>query len=67
MNQWDKTFDLIMERFDRLEVLLDAHIVDDKKVHAMVKTHEVYWTIVKAVCVPGLLGLVSWIWMKLHP
>jgi len=67
MNPDDHTFTLIMERFDRLEVLLDQHIAKDEKDHAVIKKHDVYWTIVKAFSVPGLVGLVSWVWMKLHP
>ena len=67
MRQHDDSFTLLMERFDRIEALLDGHIAKDEEDHAIIRRHETYWTIVKAFSIPVILGAIAWLKAKFFP
>ena len=61
----EQTFQMILERFDRVDKdneaimsRLAAHVRDDEEVHKVVQKHSSYWGLLFAIGGPIVIGLL---------
>jgi len=66
----DHTFELIMSRFDKvdkdnqdIQTSMTQHVVEDTKIHDIVKKHSTYWGLLLKIGGASVAALTAW-WMK---